>query len=69
MILTTSYEGSDEEEELKIVSKNNDNSDVNIFSESDSDSSDDDLESNEEILFDEDVNEQVIALPTTPINS
>ena len=49
--------------------KNNNNSDVNIISDSNSDLSDDDLENNEEIFFDKDVNEQVKALPTTPIDS
>ena len=69
MILTMSYDGSEEEEELEIVFKNNNNGDRNIVSDSDTDSSDDDLENNEENLFDKDVNEQVIALPKTPINS
>ena len=69
VILTMSYEGSDGEEELEIASKNNNNSDVNIVSDSNSVSSDDDLENNEEIFFNDDVNEQVTALPTTPINS
>ena len=64
----TSYEGS-EKEELEIVSKNNNNSDVNIVGDSNSDSSDDYLENNEEPLFDKDLNEQVIASPKTPINS
>ena len=70
VILTTSYERSDDEEELEIVSKNNNNnSDVNIVSNSNRDSSDDDLENNEEIFLDKDDNEQVISLPTTPVNS
>jgi len=51
VILTTSYEGSDDEEELEVVSKNN-NSDLNIVSDSNSYSGDDDLKNNEDIPFD-----------------
>ena len=69
VILTTSHEGSDEEEEFEIISKNNNNSDVNIISDSNSDSSDDDLENNKENFFDEDVDDQVIALSKTMINT
>ena len=69
MILATSYEGSDDEEELEEVSKNKNTSDLNIVSDSDSDSDNDHLENNEDIPFDKDVNEQVITSPETTVNS
>ena len=69
VILRTSYEGSDEEEEFKIVSENNNNGDINIVSDSDSDLSDNDLENNEENFFDETIDEQVIASPKPTINA
>ena len=68
-ILKTSYEGSDEEEEFETVSKNDNNGDINIVSDSDSDLSDDDLENNEENFFDEDADKQVIALHKPTINT
>ena len=52
MILAISYEGSDDEEDPKIVPVEYNNNGVNTVSNSDSDSSDDDLENNEEIFFD-----------------
>ena len=69
MILTTSYEGSDDEDEPEIVSVDNNNEGINIVSHSDSDLSDDDLETNEENIFDEDIIDQVIASPKTTTNA
>ena len=45
-ILNISYEGSDDEEELKLVPIENKNNRVNVVSDSDSDSSDDSLKNN-----------------------
>ena len=42
--MTTSYEGSDKEEELEMVPIVNNNNSINIVSDSDSDSSEEDFE-------------------------
>ena len=47
-VLTTSYEESDEEEELKTVSVVNSNNNINVVSNSDSESSEEDVKSNED---------------------
>ena len=67
--LNTSYEGSDNEEELEIVPVDNNNNDVNVVSDSNSESSDEDLKNNDKNIFDEDVNNHVIASPKTTINA
>ena len=67
--MNTSYVGSDDEEELEIVPVDNKNNNVNVVSDSDSDSNDEDFENNEEFLFDEDINDQVIASPKTTVNA
>ena len=64
-----SYEGSNEEEELEIVPIDNKNNNVNVVSDSNSDSSDEVFKNNEENFFDEDINDQVIALPITTVNA
>ena len=69
MVLKTSYEGSDDDEELKIVPVDNKNNDVNVVSNSDSDSSDKDFENNEENVFDEDINDQDITSSKTTVNT
>ena len=51
VVLNTSYEGSDDEEELEIVPVDNKNNDVNVVSDSDSDSSDEEFKNNKEILL------------------
>ena len=68
-VLNMSYEGSDEEEELETVPVENNNNNVNIVSDSESDSSDEDFKNNEGNFFDEDMNDQVIALPKTTVNA
>ena len=67
--LILSYEGLDEEEGLKIVPIENNNNDVNVVSDSNSDSCDEVFESNKENLFDEDIDDQVKASPETTVNT
>ena len=69
VILPTSYEGLDNEEEPEIVSIENNDNGLNVVSNSNSDSSDNDLETNGENLFDEDVDNEVIASPKTMMNA
>ena len=69
LILHTSYEGSDDEEELKIVPVDNKNNNINVVSDSRTDTNDNDFENNEENFFDEDIDDQVIASPKTTINA
>ena len=59
VVLTTSYEGSDEEEELEAVPVINSNYNINVVSNSDSDSIEEDVNNNKEIFFDEDIDDQV----------
>ena len=47
VVLNTSYEGSNDEEELEIVPVDNKNNDVNVVSDSNSDSSDEDFKNYE----------------------
>ena len=68
MILTTRYEGSDKEEEHKIVSIDNNNNGLHVVSDSNSDSSDDDFKTNKKNLFAKVVDDKVIASPKTSIN-
>ena len=51
VVLNMSYEGSDDEEELKTVPVDNKNNNVNVVSDSNSDSSDKGFENNEEIFL------------------
>ena len=67
--MTTSYEGSDDEEELETVPVENNNNNVHVVNDSDSDSSDEDFESNKENFFDEDIDDQVKASPKTTVNA
>ena len=64
-----SYEGLDDEEELEIVPVDNRNNNVNVVSNSDSNSSDKDFKNNEGNFFDEDINNQVIASPKITVNT
>ena len=50
-VLNMSYEGSNDEEELEIVPVDNKNNNVNVVSDSNSDSSDKGFENNEEIFL------------------
>ena len=68
VVLNTSYEGSDDEEERKIVPVDNKNN-VNVVRDSDIDSSDKDSKNNEGHIFDEDINDQVIASFKTTVNA
>ena len=47
VVLTTSYEWLDQEEEPKTVHVVNNNNNINVVSNSDSDSSEEDIENNE----------------------
>ena len=58
-----SYEGSDEEEEIETVPIIINNNNINVVSDSNSDSSKEDAKNNKEILFDEDINDQVQVSP------
>ena len=69
VVLNTSYKGLDDEEELEIVPEDNKNNDVNVVSNSDSPSSDEDFENNKENFFDKDINNQAIASPKTTVNA
>ena len=63
VVVTTSYEGLDKEEELEMVPTDNN---VNVVSSSKSNSSKEDFKNSK--FFDEDINDQVIATPQTTIN-
>ena len=63
MVVTTSYDGLDEEEELETVSIVNNNNSVNTVSDSNSDSSEEDFKNSKDNFFDEDVNDQVKISP------
>ena len=65
-MLTMSYEGSDEEEEPKMVPVVINNSNVNVVSNCNSDSSEEDFKNNEDNLFDEDINNRV-KVPPKPL--
>ena len=67
--LNTSYEGSDDKEELEIVPVDNKNNSINVVRNSDGDSNNDDFENNEENFFEEDINDQVMASPKTTFNT
>ena len=69
VVLTTSYEGSDEEEELKTVPVVNNNNTVNVVSNSDSDSNEEDVKNNKDKFFDEDIDEQIKISPQITINA
>ena len=69
MVVTTSYEGLDKEEELEMVPIINYNNNVNIVSDSDSDSSEEDFEYSEDNFFDKDINNQVKISPQPTVNA
>ena len=68
-VVTKSYEGSDEEEELKMVPIVINNKSVNIVSDSESDSSKDSIKNNDDNFFDNDINDQVKMTPQNNINA
>ena len=69
--VTTSYEGSNEEEEFEtvLIINNHNNMNMNIVSDSNSDDSYDDIENNDKNLFDKDINDQVKETPQTTNNA
>ena len=67
VVVTSSYEGSDEEEKLKRVSLVSNNDSLDIVSDSNSDSSDEDFKNNEDNFFDK-KNDQVKITLQTIIN-
>ena len=69
LVVNTSYEGLDKEEELKRVPVVVNNNNVNIVSDSDTNSSEEDFENNDDNFFDEDIDDQVKVTPKTAINS
>ena len=67
VLVTMSYEGLDEEEELKMVPIiNNNNNNNNIVSASDSDT---DIENDNKNVFDEDIDDEVKVTSKTTINA
>ena len=66
LVLNTSYEGSDDEEELETVPADNYNNNVNAFSDSKDDSSNKDFRNDEGKFLDKEINDQVITLPKPP---
>ena len=68
-IMTTSYEGSDEEEDHEMVPVIINNSNINVVSNLDSNSSEEDFENNKDKLFDEDINDPVKVSPQTTVNT
>ena len=66
VLVTISYEGSDDDEELKVVPFVDNNNNVNKVSDSDSD---DDIENDNENFFDEDIHDEAEATPQTNINA
>ena len=69
VILTTSYEGSDNEEEPEIVPVEYNNNGVNMVSNSNNDLSNDDHKNEQEIFFDEEVDDKVISTPKPTLNA
>ena len=69
VVLNRSYEGSDDEKELEIVPVDKKNNNVNIVSDSNSDSTNEDFENNQGNFFDKDINNQVIVSPETTVNA
>ena len=60
-----SYKGSDDEEELQTIPVVNNNNDINIVSDLDSD---DDIKNDNKIFFHKDINDEVKATPKTTVN-
>ena len=66
VLVTMSYERSDDEDELEtvpIISKNNN---YNVISDSNSDNN---IKNDNKIMFDEDINDEVESIPKTTINA
>ena len=57
VVVTTSYEGSDKEEEHEMVPVDSNNNSGNIVSDSDSDSSEENFENSKDNFLDKDVND------------
>ena len=69
MVVTNSYEWSDEEGELKTFPIFNNNNNINVVSDSDSDSSEEDFKNSKENFFVDDVDDQVKISPQTTVNT
>ena len=68
-VVKTSYEASNKEEELEMVPVVINNNNVNVVSNSKSDSGEDDFKNDEDNFFDEDIDDQVKATPKTTISA
>ena len=66
VLVTTSYEGCNDEEELKMAPVVNQNNSKNIVSDSSSESNEEDAGEN---IFDDNIDAQVTATPKTTINA
>ena len=69
LVVNTSYEGLDEEEEFEMVPIINDNNYINVVSDFNSDLREEDFKNNEDNFFEEDVNDQVKISPQTNVNA
>ena len=69
VIMTTSYEGSDKEEEPEMAPVVNNNNSIKIVSDSDYDLSEEDFKNSKDNFFHKDVNAQVKISPQTAINA
>ena len=66
-VLTMSYEQSDEEQEPKMVPVIINDNNMNVVSDSNSDSSEEDFENNEDNFFNEDIDDH-IKVPPKPLS-
>ena len=66
ILLTISYEGLDSEEELEPIPIVNNNNNINLVGDS---NSDDDIENDNNKLFEEDLDDKVNVTPKTTINA
>ena len=69
VVITTSNEGSDREEELKTDPLVINNNNVNVVNDSQSDSSKEDFKNNSNNFFDDYINDQVKASPQTTVHA
>ena len=69
VVVNTGYEGSNEEEELKMVSIINNKNNINVVGDSDSDLSEEDFKNMVDNYFNKDVNNQVKISPQTTVNA
>ena len=69
VVITTSYEASDKEEEPETVPVVINNSYVNVVSDSETNSIKKDFKNNNDHFFDKDIDDQVKATPQTTVNA